>query len=416
MPDILRLIFCCLLWIVPAQASAVDTIKIAFIDALSGQYADIGFDSLKQFQAAIAYTNANGGALGLDLELVPLDDQSSVERALENLDLALGQGIRFVTQGNNPEVTLALAKAIDAHNQENPGRAVLFLNYGEGAPQLDNAQCSYWHFRFDASIAMKTRVLVDGIPSDGSIQAVYLLNQDNAWGHQASREIQRLLSLHRPDLQVVGDDVHPAGVNQDLSATIQSVAASGADAIVTANRGADLIGLMSAIAASGNWMPVFVASNVAPGVAAAVGEPGAGRVTGVFTWHPNIGDNLLSLFAESYRQTNGEDWNGLPSFVTVQMLAASMQTARSIDPVQVARVLEGLSFLGAAGPTAMRENNHQLLQPLFLARLVRPDGTSVADVAVGSNLAWQTVSRSEPDETALETACRMQRPKKPGTH
>ncbi len=414
MRNFLRLFFLFLLSFASARAGAVDTIRIAFIDALSGQYADIGFDSLKQFQAAIAHTNANGGALGLDLELVPLDDQSSVERALENLDLALGQGIRYVTQGNNPEVTLALAKAIDAHNEENPGRAVLFLNYGDGAPQLDNVQCNYWHFRFDASISMKTRALVSGIPTDGSIQSVHLINQDNAWGHQASREIQRVLSQHRPELQVVGDDVHPAGGNHDLSAPIQMVEASGADAIVTANRGADLIGLMSAIAASGTWKPVFVASNVASGVPAAVGEPGAGRVTAVFTWHPNIGDNLLSLFAESYRQTNGEDWNGLPGFVTVQMLATSMQNARSIDPVQVARVLEGLSFLGAAGPTAMREDNHQLLQPLFLARLVSANGSPGVNAAVGSSLGWQTISRSEPDETALDTACRMQRPKNAG--
>ncbi len=415
MPDILRLIFCCMLCVVSARASAVDTIKIAFIDALSGQYADIGFDSLKQFQAAIAQTNANGGALGLDLELVPLDDQSSVERAMENLDLALKQGIRFVTQGNNPEVTLALAKAIDAHNQENPARAVLFLNYGDGASQLDNAQCSYWHFRFDASIAMKTRLLVEGIPADGSIQSVHLINQDNAWGHEASRAVQRALSQHRPELQVVGDDVHPAGVKQDLSASIQSVEVSGADAIVTANRGTDLIRLVAAIAAKGTWKPVFIVGNVASGVPAAAGQPGAGRVTAVFTWHPNIGDNLLSLFAESYRQSNGEDWNGLPAYVTVQMLAASMQNARSIDPLQVARVLEGLSFLGAAGPTAMREDNHQLLQPLFLAQLVSADASLGIDAAVGTSVGWQTILRSEPDETALDTACKMQRPRNPAT-
>ncbi|KPK35759.1 MAG: hypothetical protein AMJ66_00240 [Betaproteobacteria bacterium SG8_40] len=413
MRNFLGLFFFFLSSAVSAQTGAVDTIKIAFIDALSGQYADIGFDSLKQFQAAIAHTNANGGALGLDLELVPLDDQSSVERALENLDLALGQGIRFVTQGNNPEVTVALARAIDAHNQENPSRAVLFLNYGDGAPQLDDAQCNYWHFRFDASIAMKTHALVDGIPDDGSIQSVYLVNQDNGWGHQASREIQRVFSQRRPDLQVIGDDVHPASVNHDLSATMQLIEASGAGAIVTANRGADLIGLMSAMAVSGNRRPLFIASNVASGVPAAVGDSGAGRVTAVFTWHPNIGDNLLSLFAESYRQTNGEDWNGLPGFVTVQMLATSMQNARSIDPVQVARVLEGLSFLGAAGPTAMREDNHQLLQPLFLARLVGADKSSGVNAAVGASLGWQTVSRIEPDETAKETACRMRRPRSP---
>ncbi|HUU72620.1 MAG TPA: branched-chain amino acid ABC transporter substrate-binding protein [Burkholderiales bacterium] len=411
MRDVLRLVLLCLFSVASGQVSAVDTIKVAFIDALSGEYADIGFDSLNQFQAAIAYTNANGGALGLDLELVPLDDQSSVERALEHLDLALGQGIRYVTQGNNPEVTVALAKAIDAHNAENPGRAVLFLNYGDGAPQLDNLHCSFWHFRFDASLEMKLRTLVDGIPADGSVQSAYLLNQDNAWGHQASREIQRMLSKLRPEIQIVGDEVHPGGSDQDLSVYVQQAMASDADAIITADRGADLERLISAVARLGGRTPVFIASNVASGVPAAIGVSGSDRVTGVFTWHANIGSNLLSPFARSYRETHGEDWNGLASYVTVQMLAASIQNARSSDPVQVARVLEGLSFLGVAGPTAMREDNHQLLQPLFLSRLVNPGSGTNANMAVDSGLAWQTLSRSEPDETALETACKMQRPK-----
>ena len=406
----------CLLSVLSGQASAVDTIKIAFIDGLSGQYADIRFGSLKQFQRAIAYTNANGGALGLNLRLVPLDDQSSVQQALDNLDLAIRQGIRYVTQGNNPDVSVALAKAIEAHNLENPGRAVLYLDYGDGAPQLDNEQCSFWHFRFDASVAMKVRALVAGIPSDGSIETIYLLNQDNPWGHQASREIQRALSQMRPGIEIVGDDLHPTGTVQDFSASIETIIASGADAIVTADRGTDLIGIMSAIGKSSEVKPVFIVSNTVSGVPAAIGERGTNRVTGVFTWHANIGDNLLDLFAGAYRKKHGEDWNGLASYVAVQMLAASMDNARSTDPLQVASVLEGLSFLGATGPTAIREDNHQLLQPLFLARLVSASGAPDADAAgaihavAGSGLAWQTVLRSEPDETALETSCRMQRP------
>jgi branched-chain amino acid transport system substrate-binding protein len=242
-------------------AGGADTIKIAFIDALSGCYADIGFASLKQYQAAIVYTNGNGGALGLDFELLPLDDKSSVKQALSNLDLAIQQGVRIVTQGNNPEVAVALAKAIDAHNQENPARSVIFLNYGYGAPQLDNDACSFWHFRFDASLEMKVNALVAGIPEDGSVQSVYLINRDDEWGRDASREILRILNERRPEIRIIGDELDPAGKVKDFSGYIRRIVDSGADAIVTAARGDDLVNLMSAWNKTGQAKQVFIISN-----------------------------------------------------------------------------------------------------------------------------------------------------------
>lgn len=413
MRTLFRLWILALLLAAPLAANSTDTVKIAFIDALSGPNADIGFTSLKQYQQAIAYANANGGALGLDLEVVPLDDASSVKRALEHLELAIHQGIRYVTQGNDPEITIALAKAIDAHNRENPSRAVVFLNYGDGAPQLDNDACSFWQFRFDASITMKTRALVAAIPADGSVQSIYLLNQDNPWGQSASRAMQRALSEQRPEIRILGDELHPLSKVKDFSGYIAHILDSGADAVMTADRGADLAGFMSALSKSGREKYVYVLSNSVSTVPGAIGSYGAGHVTGVFTWHANIGSNLIDHYAASYREEQGADWNGLPEYVSIAMLVTSMETARSTDPLRVARTLEGLSFLGAAGPVAIRDDNHQLLQPLFVATLGElPDGSGT--VAASSKFGWQTLVRMEPGDTELETTCQMQKPPEPG--
>ena len=413
MLTILRSWLLALLLAAPMTANSADTVKIAFIDALSGPSADIGFASLKQYQQAIAYANANGGALGLDLELVPLDDESSVKRALEHLELALRQGIRYVTQGNDPEIALALSQAIDAHNRENPSRVVVFLDYGDGAPQLDNDACSYWQFRFDASVAMKTRALVAAIPADGSVQSIWLLNQDNAWGQSASREMQREISELRPEIRILGDELHPLSKVKDFSGYVARILDSGADAVMTADRGADLVGFMSALSKSGQEKYVFIVSNSISNVPAAVADYGAGHITGVFTWHANIGSNLIDDYASSYRDEHGVDWNGLPAYETISMLVASMQTAHSTDPSRVARTLEGLSFLGAVGPVAIREDNHQLLQPLFVASLdVLPDDGATA--AASSKFGWTTLLRLEPGDTEVATTCKMQKPPESG--
>ena len=246
------LIFVAVLGVSSFQIRAAETVRVALISALSGPYADIGFTSVKQYQEAIADVNNIGGAPVFKLELVPLDDASSNEQALRSLELAIQQGIRYVAQGNNPEISIALAQALDAYNKNNPNREVLFLNFGDGAPELNDEHCSFWHFRFDASIAMKLQTLIAAIPDDGSVSTIYLLNQDDAWGHSASREAQRILTRTRPRIQIVGDEIHPVGKVKDFSPYLARISDSGADAILTADRGNDLLAFMQAAGRAGS--------------------------------------------------------------------------------------------------------------------------------------------------------------------
>jgi len=89
-------------------ASADDTVKIAFIDPLSGPFANLGEMEVRAFQYAIDLVNARGGVLGgRKLELVAFDNKASVQEALLALTRATDQDIRFVTQGNSSSVALA---------------------------------------------------------------------------------------------------------------------------------------------------------------------------------------------------------------------------------------------------------------------------------------------------------------------
>ena len=58
----------------------------------------------------------------------------------------------------------------------------------------------------------------------------------------------------------------------------------------------------------------------------------------------------------------------------------------------------------------MRRDNHQLLQPLYVATLAKA-GTTGANNAVGdTGLGWKTVLRKDFDQTLVKTTCEMQRP------
>ena len=97
-----------------STAFAADTIKIGVIEPLSGPFANIGQSSLKHYQAAVEQANRYGGALGVKLEIVPFDNKSSPQEALINLQAAIDQGIRYVTQASGSNVAHALRDAMHA--------------------------------------------------------------------------------------------------------------------------------------------------------------------------------------------------------------------------------------------------------------------------------------------------------------
>ena len=113
-----------------AQVNAADTVRIAFIDPLSGTFANVGELEVRSFQYAIDGVNARGGVLGgSKLELVTFDNKANPQDALLALKQATDQGIRYVTQGNSSAVTLALSDAIAKQNAHDPDHSVS-LNYG----------------------------------------------------------------------------------------------------------------------------------------------------------------------------------------------------------------------------------------------------------------------------------------------
>ena len=74
-----------------APALADDTIKIGYIDPLSGAGASIGEVGLKTYQYLADEINASGGLLGKKVEIVAFDNIGEVDR-----DLAAGQDSRAV--------------------------------------------------------------------------------------------------------------------------------------------------------------------------------------------------------------------------------------------------------------------------------------------------------------------------------
>src|SRR3989344_5915201 len=121
-----------------------------------------------------------------------------------------------------------------------PGKEVVFLNYAAVDPDLTNSKCSFWHFRLDADTSMKMEAMTTFMKDQKEIQKVYLINQNYAHGQQVSKYAKENLKRKRPDVQVVGDDLHPLAQVRDFAPYVAKIKASGADTVITGNWGSDL--------------------------------------------------------------------------------------------------------------------------------------------------------------------------------
>jgi branched-chain amino acid transport system substrate-binding protein len=142
----------------PVWAQRGQTVRIAWIDALTGLTAATGQNQLRGFQFLAEKFSQNNPA-GVRFEIQSFDNKLSPQETVSALQAAIDQGIRYVAQGTGSGPALAIIDFLNRYNARNPGKEVLFLNYAAVDPDLTNSRCSYWHFRLDADTSMKMEAL-----------------------------------------------------------------------------------------------------------------------------------------------------------------------------------------------------------------------------------------------------------------
>jgi len=400
-----------------AGASAAGTIRIAYIDPLSGGFANTGAQGLAEFQFYANWLNKRGGVLGHKLEIVPFDNKVSPKESLNQLKRVEDQGIRYITQGNSSAVANALTDAVRKYNERNPGKEILYLNYAAVDPALTNEKCNFWHFRFDANVDMKMEALTAQMAKDKKIKKVYLIDQDYSFGHAVAKAAVAMLKRKRPDIEIVGNEFHPIIKVKDFSPYVAKIKASGADTVITGNWGNDMSLLVKAGREAGldvDWYTYYAGGLGTP---TAMGEAAAGRVKIVAEYHTNVEHNKAAAWDAAYRKQapkGNPDFYYLRGKVMFDMLVAAMKKANSIEPKKVAYALEGMKMKGDLGDLEMRKTDHQLIQPLFvftLHKMAKNGGPKKAKIDMeGSGLAPVTDARIEPYVTATPTSCNMTRP------
>ncbi len=401
-----------------AAQPAPAPIKIALIEGLSGPFANTGEAVFRNLLWATERVNATGGvklsgAARAPLQLARFDSKGQTEEALTMLKAAVDQGARFITQGNSSAVAAALIDAVNKHNEREPTKRVIFLNYSAVDPILTNDKCSFWHFRFDAHADMRMSALMSVIKDDVALKSVYLIGQDYSFGQAVAREARRQLTALRPDVHIVGDELHAIGRVKDFMPYMTKIKASGAQAVITGNWGNDLTLLVKAAKDVGFDGKFYTFYGNALGAPTAMGDAGIGKVLAVADWLPNVSTPQSEAFYQSFRQRfpkPEDDYVHMRMQLMVQALVQAVEAAGTTDSVAVATQMERANVTFYAQSGSMRASDHQFQQTLVVGVMERQGTPGVKFDVEGSGYGFRVIKTLAAADAQQPTTCRMQRP------
>ena len=401
----------------PAPALAPAPIRIAMIEGLSGPFANTGEAVIRNLAWAVERVNQRGGvrvgAVMRPMVLERYDSKGQTEEALSALRAAIDDGARIVVQGNSSAVAAALIEAINKHNEREPQRRVVFLNYSAVDPILTNEKCSFWHFRFDAHADMRMTALMRVLKDDRAVESVYLIGQDYSFGQAVLREARRQLTSQRPDVKVVGEELHPLGRVRDFLPYATKLKASGAQAVITGNWGNDLTLLVRAAREVGYEGKFYTFYGNALGAPAAIGDAGFGRVIAVADWLPNLPGAQSEAFYRAFRQRfprPQDDYVHMRMQLMIEALAQAIERAGSAEAAAVATQLAGTRVELSGQRGAMRAADHQFQQTLVVGVMDRQGAPGVKFDVEGTGYGFRVIQVVSAEDAQLPTTCRMIRP------
>jgi branched-chain amino acid transport system substrate-binding protein len=390
------------------MAQKGEVVKMVRIDAQTGLLGPVGVNQLKSYQFFAEKFSGAGNPAGVKFEVTGIDNKLSPAESLNALKAAIDQGVRYFVQGNGSSVALALTDAITKHNERNPGKEVIYINDSAVDPDLTNSKCSYWHFRFDADTSMKMEAMSSFMKDQPDVKKVYILGQNYSHGVQVAKYMKETLARKRPDVQIVGEDLHPLAQVRDFAPYIAKIKASGADTLVTGNWGSDLSLLIKAANEGGFTGKIFTYYTGVTGTPTALGTNGDGRVYQIAYSHYNMGGQMDKWMREFKTKYNDDFYTG--SIVRVyEMLGHAMAKAKSTDPVKVAAAMEGLKVKSFNGEVEMRKTDHQLQQPLYMT-VWKKAGGKFPYSPENTGMTLVPLKEYPNYVSSTPTSCQMKRP------
>lgn len=354
-----------LLALLPVTGRAAEPIKLGVTEPLSGTFKNIGERYLEGVQYAAKVLNQQGGVLGRQIEVIPIDSELKPDVATrKSTALILKDQVKYFCGGTGSSVGAAMSTVAEQNN------AIMFT-YGMDAASLTGQKCSKNFFRPGTNTDMHSYALAAYI-AKSKFKKIYCIGQDYSFGYESIKPFISRIKKLNPSIEIVAEVYHPLG-EKDFGPYVSRIVASGADLVFTTSWGNDLTLLVKQAKPFGlkaKFAGYYLSDEE---TVSAIGESEllVGSIASE-TYMVTIPTEENRRFIEGYYKDKGTYpfWLRGKSYNATMFWAEALKKAGKDDVPAVIKAWEGLSYKGTGGMMVMRACDHQAEVPIWIAEIV----------------------------------------------
>jgi branched-chain amino acid transport system substrate-binding protein len=349
----------------PASALAqAQPIKIGALNVLSGSYAAYGKSGRQGAQLAVDEINASGGLLGRELRLIQVDDQAKPDVGVaEAKRLILNEKVDFLIGIDSSSVALAVAPLTNEY------RLPLVVMHA-ATPALTE-QCNRYVFRTSNNARMDANAAAD-LAAKLPYKRWANIGPDYEFGHSSWNDFITRLKDKRPDVIVVSEQ-WPKGGESNYTPHITALIQAQPEAVFSVLWAGDLVTFVRQANAFGFFKQIKLFQDPVGAALETIGPLGndapLGELFSTRYWFLQSQSPTNKKFVEAYHGKFGEwpSYNAQEHYAGVQMLAAAVRKAKSLDADAVKNAFEadgGMTYEAPEGKKWMRPADHQVFEAL----------------------------------------------------
>lgn len=351
----------------PAGQKAVEPVRIGLIQSTTGPFEMLAKWTIQGFDLGLEY--ATGGTFevaGRPVEVIKEDDQGKPEVAIEKATKLLSEDkVDILVGTSSSAATLAILPLVEEHKTP-------IIVVPAKADSITGSEWNKYVFRTMINTSQDGAAASLSISRPNAKVAIYA--QDYAYGRDGAEAFKREAKKRGHTIVL---EEYVSSTATDHTAHIQKVFNSGAEFIyliwASQNSPWPQMNDMKLFEKVKQIMPF-------PGVIGlkVLGDQGVG-LEGYLTYSHLVSDNEISKwFVEKHQERyNGEvpDMFMEPGFSTaVAAVEAIKKTNGATDADVLIKAMEGMSWDTPKGTMTFRPEDHQALQAMWTARLVKREG------------------------------------------
>ena len=339
-----------------------DTIKIGFLNSLSGTMAISETTVFKSLSMAAEEINADGGVLGKKLEIVSEDGQSEptvfAEKATK---LIQDDCVAAVFGGWTSSSRKAMLPVFEGND------ALLFYPV-----QYEGLESSHNIFYTGATTNQQIIPALDFLKQEKKIESIFLVGSDYVFPRTANKIIKQYAAAN--GIEVLGEEYQPLG-STDFGTVVDKVKAAGADAVFNTLNGDSNVAFFKEYKGKGltaSAMPVLsvsIAEEEVPGV-------GVGNLEGQYTawnYYQTIDSPVNQKFVTDFKAANGaKAVTSDPmeaAYTSLHLWKGMVEKADSFAVEDVIDASDGVTYDAPEGTVAVDGENHHIAKTALIGQV-----------------------------------------------